>query len=606
MSTKRVKFLVFFLIGFFLVLTGRLVYLQIIKGEYYRGLSTKNHLKFFISIPPRGKIYDRNGILLAYDKPVYNLYVFPYDVKQGARTKKEKMEKVEDLAFRLEKFLGIKLSEKIKNKILKGYAKKIVIYRGLDKKQIETIYSYPLQLRDIHIEVRPKRIYTEHTKYLPHLIGFVGYPSKKDLRENPHLPPDMFIGKQGIEKMYNDYLTGQFGVKMVMVDAFGRTKKVLLDIPPKRGKDIYLTVDTKIQKIVYESFEKSKQKSGAVIIVDPNSYEIIALMSYPIYDLQKFVKGFTKEEWKKLIENKYKPLFNKALGGLYPPGSIFKIIVAAAALQEGIIEPDTKIESKGFIQIGKWKYRNWDLSGCGKIDVKRALEMSCDTFFYQVGIKLGSMRIAEYSHLFGLGEKLNPRIERRVSRIPTPEWKKRYIGESWYLGDTVNYSIGQGFLAITPFDSVKIIAPIANGGFVYKPHLLKAYFDTDKNKLVEIKPELIRSLNIRREYINAIRKGLYLVVYGKRATAKDLKDAPVKNAGKTGTAQVYRHEEHNVKIDKWELQNHAWFVDFAPYKDPKYVISVFVEHGIGGSKTAVPITKEIINRLYEEGYFEKN
>ncbi|NPA54368.1 MAG: penicillin-binding protein 2, partial [Aquificae bacterium] len=438
-----------------------------------------------------------------------------------------------------------------------------------------------------------------------HLIGFVGYPSKKELRENPHLLPDMFIGKQGIEKMYDDYLTGQFGVKAVMVDALGRIRKVLWEKPPKRGRDIYLTVDTKIQKIVYDAFENSKQKSGAVIIMDPNSYEIIALLSYPIYDLQKFVKGFTKEEWKKLIENKYKPLFNKAIGGLYPPGSIFKIIVAAAALQEGVIEPDTKIESKGFIQIGKWKYRNWDLRGCGKIDVKRALEMSCDTFFYQVGIKLGSRRIAEYSHLFGLGEKLNPRIERRTSRIPTPEWKRKYVGEPWYLGDTVNYSIGQGFLAITPFDSIKIIAPIANGGYVYKPHLLKAYFDMDKNKLIEIKPELIRSLNISKKYINTIRRGLYLVVYGKRATAKDLKDAPVKNAGKTGTAQVYRHEEHNVKIDKWELQNHAWFVDFAPYRNPKYVISVFVEHGIGGSKTAVPITKDIINRLYEAGYFGK-
>ena len=330
------------------------------------------------------------------------------------------------------------------------------------------------------------------------------------------------------------------------------------------------------------------------------------MLSYPIYDLQKFVKGFSKKEWEELISNKYKPLFNKVIGGLYPPGSIFKIIVAAAALEEGVITPNKKIESKGFIQIGKWKYRNWDLSGCGKINVKRALEMSCDTFFYQVGIELGAKNISKYAHLFGLGEKLNPRIERRTSRIPTPEWKKKYIGEPWYLGDTVNYSIGQGFLAITPFDSVKIIAPIANGGYVYKPHLLKAYFDPTLNRYIEIKPELIRKLNIKKEFINTVKKGLYLVVYGSRATAKDLRDAPVKNAGKTGTAQVYRHVDHQHKTDKWELQNHAWFVDFAPYKNPKFVISVFVEHGIGGSKTAVPITKDIIEKFYEEGYFEKN
>ncbi len=596
MSIKRVRFLVFLLIGIFFVLLFRLAYLQIIKGEEYRALSTKNHLKILITLPPRGKIYDRNGILLAYDKPVFNLYVYPYDVKN----------RVDELKYNLKKYLNIDLTEKIKKRIEKGFSQKVTIFKNLTKEQIKNFYAHPFEFEGVYIETRPKRIYTEHTKYIPHIIGYVGYPSKEDLRKNPSLLPDMLIGKQGVEKMYDDYLTGSFGIKAVMVDALGRIKKVLWEKPPIRGKDIYLTIDTKMQKLIYEAFEKSKQKSGAITILDPNNYQILAMLSYPIYDLQKFVKGFSKKEWEELISNKYKPLFNKVIGGLYPPGSIFKIIVAAAALEEGVITPNKKIESKGFIQIGKWKYRNWDLSGCGKINVKRALEMSCDTFFYQVGIELGAKNISKYAHLFGLGEKLNPRIERRTSRIPTPEWKKKYIGEPWYLGDTVNYSIGQGFLAITPFDSVKIIAPIANGGYVYKPHLLKAYFDPTLNRYIEIKPELIRKLNIKKEFINTVKKGLYLVVYGSRATAKDLRDAPVKNAGKTGTAQVYRHVDHQHKTDKWELQNHAWFVDFAPYKNPKFVISVFVEHGIGGSKTAVPITKDIIEKFYEAGYFEKN
>jgi len=597
MNIQRVRILSFFLIGFFVVLILRLAYLQIIKGDYFRGISTKNHLRFIISIPPRGKIYDRNGILLAYDKPVFNLYVFPYDVKKH----------LDELEKNLKKYLGIELSEKIKNRIKNGYSQKVIIYKGLDKNQIEILYSYSYLFPNVYIQVQPKRVYTKHAKYLPHLIGYVGYPTKKELQENPSIPPDMLIGKQGIEKIYNDYLTGQFGVKAVMVDAFGRIKDVLWEKEPKRGKDIYLTVDVKLQKLIYDAFKESKQKSGSIILLNPNTYEILALLNYPIYDLQKFVKGFSKKEWEKIVKNKYKPLFNKALKGLYPPGSIFKIIVAAAALQEGVIKPDTKIESKGFIQIGKWRYRNWDLSGCGKIDVKRALEMSCDTFFYQVGIQLGSEKISRYAKLFGLGEKLNPRIERRVSRIPTPDWKKRYIGEPWYLGDTVNYSIGQGFLAITPFDSVKILAPVVNGGLVYKPHLLKAYFDMDRKRLIEIKPEIIRKIPVSDRFLSTIKRGLYLVVYGSRATAKALRDAPVKNGGKTGTAQVYRHKEHNTKIDKWELQNHAWFIDFAPYKHPKIVISVFVEHGVGGSKTAVPITKTILNKLYEIGYFnEKN
>ncbi len=596
MNIKRVKIFSYLLVGIFFVLIGRLAYLQVIKGDYFRAISTKNHLRFMIEIPPRGKIYDRNGILLAYDKPVYNLYVFPYDVKKNLKILKEN----------LKKYLGIDISEKIEQKIKYGYSQRVIIYKGLTKEQLETFYSYSYLFPNVYVQVQPKRIYTKHAKYLPHLIGYVGYPTKKDLRENPSLPPDMPVGKQGVEKIYNDYLTGQFGIKAVMVDAFGKIKKVLWEVKPKRGRDIYLTVDVNIQKLVYEAFKASKQKSGSVIIINPNTYEILALLNYPIYDIQKFVKGFTKKEWEEIVKNKYKPLFNKALKGLYPPGSIFKIIVASAALQEGVIKPDTKIESKGFIQIGRWRYRNWDLSGCGKIDVKRALEMSCDTFFYQIGIQLGSERISEYAKLFGLGEKLNKRIELRKSRIPTPEWKKKYIGESWYLGDTVNYSIGQGFLAITPFDSVKILAPVVNGGFVYKPHLLKAYFDMDKNKYIEVKPEIIRKLPVNDRFLKVVKKGLYLVVYGRRATAKDMRDAPVKNGGKTGTAQVYRHESHKVKIDKWELQNHAWYISFAPYKKPKYVISVFVEHGIGGSKTAVPITKDIITRLYQEGYFNEN
>ncbi len=604
MSIKRVRVLVFFLISIFIVLIGRLTYLQIYKGEEYRAISTKNHLRILITIPPRGKIYDRNGILLAYDKPVFNLYAYPYDVKKHVKPK-DIDSYLDQLDSKLYRYLNINLSKEVKEKLKRGYSRKVIIYRNLSEKQVQSFYAHFIDFEGLYIEVRPKRIYTKHTKYIPHIIGYVGYPSKKDLKENPSLLPDMFIGKQGVEKMYDDYLTGSFGIKAVMVDALGRIKKVLWEKPPVRGKDIYLTIDVKLQQLVYEAFEKSGQKSGAVILMDPNTYQILSLLSYPIYDSQKFVKGFTKKEWQELIQNKYKPLFNKALGGLYPPGSIFKIIVAAAALQEGVIKPNTRIESKGFIKIGKWIYRNWDLGGCGKIDVKRALEMSCDTFFYQVGIELGSQNISKYAHMFGLGEKLNPRIEKRTSRIPTEEWKRRVIGEPWYLGDTVNYSIGQGFLAITPFDSVKIIAPIANGGYVYKPHLLKAYFDPVLNKVIEIKPELIRKLDIKKEFINTIKKGLYLVVYGRRATAKDMRDAPVKNAGKTGTAQVYRHVDHKSKTDKWELQNHAWFVDFAPYKHPKYVISVFVEHGIGGSKTAVPITKDIINKLYEAGYFEK-
>ncbi|WP_029519910.1 penicillin-binding protein 2 [Persephonella sp. IF05-L8] len=597
MKIDRVKVLIaFFLIGFS-ILAGRLVYLQIIKGNYYREISEKNHIRILIQNAPRGKIYDRNGILLAYDVPTYQIYTFPYMVK--------KKKKLNRLLKALNEILDIQLDEKTINRIKKGYANKVIIAKNLSEEQIQKFFNNWMEFEGLFLEVQPRRVYTEYARYMPHLLGYVGYPSKKELQNIENITPDTLIGKSGVEKIFDKYLRGEYGAKAVMVDARGRIKKILWERQPKRGNDIYLTVDARIQKLAYKSFENSGQKSGAVIIVNPYNYEILALLSYPVYDIQKFSDGLTAKEWNTLLKNKYKPLFNKALYGLYPPGSIFKITVSLAALQEGVISPYQKIFSGARFKIGKWVYRNWNPAGCGKINVVRALEMSCDTYFYQVGVKLGAEKISYYARLFGIGERLNPQLEKRTARVPDPQWKLSHIGEPWYLGDTVNYSIGQGFLAITPFDSTKILVPVVNGGKVFKPKLLKAYFDTQKRKFIETEPQIIRKLDIKKFYYNIIKLGLYKVVYGRKGTAQILKDAPVKNAGKTGTAQVFRHKKIKQEIEKWELQNHAWFIDFAPYYKPKFVISVFVEHGIGGSKTAAPITKEIIERLYQEGLFNE-
>ncbi|WP_457625510.1 penicillin-binding protein 2 [Persephonella sp.] len=591
MRLNRVKLLIGIFVLAFAVLGGRLFYLQVIKGDYYRQIAERNHIRIVVSNPPRGKIYDRNGILLAYDEPTFQIYTYPYLVKK----------RIDRIRKNLKEILGIKLTDTAVNKIKKGYSNKVVIKKRVDEKVVRKFIDNWQFFEGLFLEIQPRRVYTEYARYMPHLLGYVGYPSKKELRENPDLMPDTLIGKSGVEKIFDRYLRGEYGARAVMVDARGRIVKTLWEKKPKRGSDIYLTVDARIQKITYDSFKESGQKSGAVIVVDPETYDILALLSYPVYDIQKFSDGLTKEEWKKLIKNRYKPLFNKALNGLYPPGSIFKITVALAALQEGIVYPYQKLFSGSQFQIGKWVYRNWDPRGCGNINVMQALEMSCDTYFYQVGIKLGAEKISFYARLFGLGEKLNPDLENKTARIPDPQWKASYIGEPWYLGDTVNYSIGQGFLAITPFDGTKILVPVVNGGKVLKPKLLKAYFDMEKMKFVELKPEQIRRLNIKKFYYKVIRKGLYKVIYGERGTAKLLSFSPVKNAGKTGTAQVFRHKKRKEKIEKWYLQNHAWFVDFVPYKKPEFVISVFVEHGIGGSKTAVPITKSIIDKMYTEG-----
>ncbi|RUM59268.1 MAG: penicillin-binding protein 2 [Persephonella sp.] len=589
--SSRVLILIAFFILYAFILIGRLAYLQIIKGDFYYSKSEKNHLKVVILNAPRGNIYDRNGILLAYDEPSYNLYTFPYIIKK----------RLGSVEKNLKDILGIELTPEVKERIKKGYSLKVILKKNLTKEQIEKFFRYSYLFTGIYLEVQPRRIYTEYAKYMPHLIGYVGYPSRRELKENPDLRPDMLIGKSGIEKIFDKYLRGKYGTKGMVVDALGRIKKIKWEKLPQRGNDIYLTVDARIQKTVYEAFVNTGEKSGAVVVFNPDGYEILALLSYPIYDIQKFSDGLTREEWKAIINDPYKPLLNKALKDLYPPGSIFKIVVGLGALNEGVITPNTRIYSGGKFKLGNFVFRNWNPYGCGKVNVMEALETSCDTFFYQVGLNLGVRKITKYTKLFGIGKKLNPEIEKRVAIVPSPEWKRKRFGRPWYPGDTIVYSIGQGYLSITPFDAVKIIAPIANGGKIYKPKLLKAIHNRDTNEYKETEKKLLWKLPVKSEYIKTIKKGLYLVVYGSRGTAKLLSLSPVKVGGKTGTAQVIRKKDPKQKIKKWEHQNHAWFVSLFPYDKPRFAMAVFVEHGIGGSKTAVPITKYIIEELYKKG-----
>ncbi|MFN3787206.1 MAG: penicillin-binding protein 2 [Sulfurihydrogenibium azorense] len=593
MKFSRFYFLITLLFLIYFILVGRLFYLQIVKGEYYSEISNRNYIKVFQSNPPRGKIYDRNGVLLAYDIPTFDLIAFPYIVRENY--------KIEELRLLLKNVFGVELDEKTQEIIRKNLLPKITVKKNLTQKDVENFYNYSYMLKGFYLEVVPKRVYTPEANYLPHIIGYVGYPTKEDVEKNPDITLNTLVGKSGIEKIYDNLLRGKAGQKAVLVDAFGRQKKILWEKDPEKGNDIYLSIDIRLQKIVYETFKSSGHKSGAVVIVDPDSYQILAALSYPTYDLQKFYEGLKQEEWQALTQDKYTPLIDKVFTGRYPPGSIYKPLVSIAALEEGIITPETRILSGSEFSIGKYRYRNWNKAGCGYINVAQALEMSCDTFYYQVGLKLGVDNIFKYTKLFGIGEKLNPDIEKKVAIVPNREWKRKVLKQPWFHGDTVNLSIGQGYLSITPFDATKIVVPIANGGKVLKPQILKGYYDNKRQMFVHIKPEVIRKIKIKIWNLEAVRYGMYLVVYGPQGTAKALKSVPVKNAGKTGTAQVYTYLTRQKKHGKWELRDHAWFISFAPYDNSKLAGVVFVEHGESGGGVAAPLMANILKRAYSEG-----
>ncbi|MCX7760898.1 MAG: penicillin-binding protein 2 [Hydrogenothermaceae bacterium] len=594
-SRFGVVFILFFIVA--LTIVGRLFYLQIIKGQHYREISDRNYMRIFVTNPPRGRIYDRNGVLLAYDVPTFQLVCLPYIVKKNY--------KIEDFKKHMKDLLNIELTDKQVEIIQKNLYPQLVIQKSLSTQQMKTFWNYSYLFNGVYIDVVPKRVYTPEANYLPHVIGYVGYPSEKELQKNPDLNMNMLVGKAGVEKIFDSILRGKPGKRAVLVDAMGRQKKILWEEEPEKGNDVYLTIDIRLQKIAYESFVQSGNPSGAVVIVDPNSYEILTLLSYPTYDLQKFYEGMTKEEWQNLTSNIYKPLLNKVFSGLYPPGSIYKPLVSIAALEEGVLTPQTRILSRGEFNIGKYVYRNWDKRGCGYIDVSQALEMSCDTFYYQIGLKLGVDNIVKYTRGFGIGEKLNPDIESKTAIVPDRQWKRKVIKTGWFHGDTVNLSIGQGYIAITPFEATKIILPIINGGYVLKPNLLKAYFDNKTQKLIHSQREVIRRYNFKSYNVEAVKYGMYRVVYGPNGTAKVMATVPIKNAGKTGTAQVYSYMTRQKKHHRWELRDHGWFIDFAPYDQPKIAMAVFVEHGESGGKVAAPIAASILRKAYYEKILEE-
>lgn len=593
---NRFSLIAMLFISISIVIVVRLFYLQIIKGGYYREISDKNYMKVFITNPPRGRIYDRNGVLLAYDTPTFQLVCLPYIVKKNRDLK--------EFEYNLRKYLDIELTEKQRDILKHNLYPQLIIKKDLDLQQIKNFWNYSYLFEGVYVDVVPKRVYTPYANYLPHIVGYVGYPSQKDVEKDPDLNINMLVGKVGVEKVFDSILRGKPGKRVVLVDAMGRQKKVLYEDDPEKGNDIYLTIDIRLQQIAFESFKESGRESGSVVIVDPKNYEILALLSYPTYDLQKFYQGMTEEEWRELSSNRYKPLLNKAFSGLYPPGSIFKPLVSIAALEERVITPETRLLSKGEFNIGSYVYRNWDKRGCGYVNVSQALETSCDTFYYQVGLKLGVDSIVKYATQFGIGEKLNPDIEGKSGIVPNRDWKKRVLKKSWFHGDTVNLSIGQGYLAITPFEATKIVLPIINGGYVLRPNILKAYFDNKTQRLVHIGKKEIRRFKFRRDNIDAIKYGMYLVVYGSSGTAKALASVPIKNAGKTGTAQVYTYMTRQKKFHRWELRDHAWFIGFAPYDDPKFAFSVFVEHGESGGKVAAPIAASILKKAINQKVIE--
>jgi penicillin-binding protein 2 len=547
------------LISFSILLVVLFSY-QIGKGDYYLKRAQNNYVRVIPLYSLRGSIFDRNGIVLAKDQASFNLAVFPYQIKN------EK----DDLFKKISKDLNIdqKVINENYKKDLRGFFSPTNIITNISKKEalkLKETYS-----RSLFINPVPQRRYPKPLDSA-HLLGYVKKASslQKQLKKYGYKPLER-IGIYGIEQYYNSYLKGKDGGDLIEVDAKGNVVGFLGRKKSQRGKDLYLTIDSKAQDIARQSLAGKK---GSIILLDSNSGEIIALYSSPSFDPNYFIEG---KNLNSIYGNKDSPLINRAIQSSFPIGSLIKPLLALAGLEENKIKPSTTYDCKGQFILGKNRFGCW--STHGPQDLYQALAHSCNVYFYNLGLVLGPKNISNWLKKFGLDSKtfIDLPYEKK-GFVPSPEWKKEKLNQNWYSGDTLNLSIGQGYLQVTPIAITLAINSIANGGYLIEPILLK------KIEEKEALPAFKKAFAINRENINIVKEGLRKVVSQTSGSARMLKNLSLKISGKTGTAQT-------------KGRSHGWFVGFFPYKEPKYTFSVFLENG-GSSHQAVRVAYIFLKQL---------
>ena len=592
---------------------GRLVSLQINEATKYKTLSDKNRFREWKLAPQRGVIRDYFDKEIASNEKVYQLHITP-----------ENSPNLETLFFRLKTILN--LSDKrifyLKRKIAKQKPwEPIIVSDNLTWSEFSRINLFLHELPGVEPLVSVARQYPDQST--AHLVGYVSQVSQKDLQKKQYLKDmsvGIAVGKTGLENKLDKDIIGKVGFQRYEVNAFGkRIKQIQID-PGESGKNYRTTIDLEVQKFTSEVLE---DKAASVCVMDIYNGDIITMVSSPSYDPNSFVHGINKKYWNELITNQKKPLNNKAIAGLYPPGSTIKIIVALSALENGIWNPKKYLNCTGVTELYGEKFHCWKKKGHGPMNLRSAIQRSCDVYFYEVARLLGVDRLSETAKKFGLGKKvLEGFIEERAGVVPSTAWKRKFIGKNWYLGETLHSGIGQGYFQSTPLQLCLMTAQIANGGFEIKPRVLVNDSKNNLREYLKFKNEnpneplpidmLVSNFDLNplfrnQENINFVKDAMFAATNEAGGTSfrSRYNDQKFMFAGKTGSSQIKRFTELQRELEikqkdiDYKDRDHALFVAFAPYKDPKYAISVVVEHGGTGSGSAAPIAKKVIKKVLE-------
>ena len=603
---NRLIFIGVFIVLIFAVFVVRLFQLQVVEGEDLGNRARRNSVRTVRLEAPRGDIVDRFGRELATTRPAFGVQVMPAELRERELT----------LAA-LGNLLDIdpdELSERVGAPRGRARFQPVRIARDLPYDSRTRVESHLYALPGVFTDVSPRRYYVGGS-LAAHVLGYTGEIQVEQLEKRSfadYRSGDV-IGQAGVESRFESVLRGRAGGRNVVVDVAGRVDEVLDEVEAKPGGTLVLTIDRDLQRVAEDAFSPDviggEEKRGAVVALDPRNGDVLVLVSQPTYDPNSFAGGIDSATWKQLMESEGRPIQNRALAGQYPPGSTYKVILAAAGLEEGAIDLEERVFCPGTFKLGRRTYRCWKRGGHGPMNLHDALVRSCDVYFYQLGLKLGIDRIAFFANGFHLGRRTGITLGNEAPGIvPTQAWKERRFKEVWLKGETVSASIGQGFNLTTPMQLAVAYAAIANGGTIFRPRILLRQTGPDGTVERGPEPESLGKVPVSPAHLETITRALEGVVQGEGGTGARARVAGVRVAGKTGTAQVVRLKQtEDLEEDEipFKFRDHGWFAAFAPAEAPEIVVVALAEHGGHGGSAAGPIVNAVLTRYFKSSMPEE-
>ncbi len=580
---RRLTVLAVMLTAGFLGIAAQLAYLQIFTGDQLAALSDKNRIRIRPVTAPRGILFDRFGLPLVENRPAFTLAVVPRDAAD-----------VPAVLDRLATLLHVPVAE-LRERFVRVPADSpwpVRLSRGLTLDEVSRLEEWRLDLPGVTIDVESQRAYPS-THFAAHLLGYVREVGEADVAAGRYRRGEL-VGQSGLERLYDQYLRGRDGAEQTEVDAYGRPIRVLHRQEPLPGGHVYTTIDRRIQQAAEQALGP---RSGAVVVLDPRNGDVLAFVSNPAFPVERFSGPIDRETWLGLLQDPARPLLNRAVQGEYAPGSLFKIVVAAAALQSQAITPFDRLPCPKEWWFGGRAYHNWEDHDRGALTLFDAIKHSCNTFFYQLGLKVGPERIARMAEEFGLGQPTGTGlVGERNGLVPSPAWKKRVLRDKWHAGDTVSLAIGQGLITVTPLQVARMMTAVANAGVLWKPRLVSRIEAPDRSPVAAERERVERRVELSPVVFEFLREALWAVVND--GTGKGAQVPGVAIAGKTGTAQT--HEFKSDSDRKRRDQDNAWFAAFAPVENPSVVVVVFAERAGLGGQVAAPIAREIFKAIFLE------